>query len=119
MLADNDRMLQAEKECVKAIECMEQMVSGVAMARQIVGLRDDRVKKALSVLVAEYLKNGDSAAGAEWKARADARFESAARDILNQTSEAAQSLLRWDIQKLKFENAQALRNDERARMKIL
>jgi type I site-specific restriction endonuclease len=119
MLADNDRMMQAERECVECIKKLEGMVSAVAMARQIVGLRDDRIKKSLSVLVSEYIRKGGSALAAEWNARADERFTQMASDILDQTAEAASVLLKWDIERLKFENAQALRNDERAKLKLL
>lgn len=119
MLADNDRLMQAERECAQSIKSLESMVTAVAMAKQIVGLRDDRIKKSLSVLVAEYIRKGGSAAGAEWNARADVRFEQAASEILDQTADAQSVILRWDIEKLKFENAQSLRNDERAKMKLM
>lgn len=119
MLADNDRLLQAERECADCIKHLEGMVTAVALAKQIVGLRDDRIKKSLATLVAEYIRKGNSAASAEWNARADDRFTRAGEEIVDQTAEAQAIIFRWDIEKLKFENAQSLRNDERAKMKLL
>jgi len=69
--------------------------------------------------VAGFLKDGDSAAAAEWKARADERFKAAVEKIMQETAAAAAICLHWDLEKLKFENAQAMRNDERAKMKML
>lgn len=119
MLPDNDRMRQAEMACTKCIELMEAMVPEVALARQIVGLRDDRMQKEESVLVAEFLRGGDSAAAAKPKAQADPRFTVAMKKIMSETAAAQQSLLRYELEKLKYDNAQALRNDERARLRIL
>jgi hypothetical protein len=118
MLADNDKLLQAERECCAAIESLEQQQSGYAMARQIVGLRDDRMKKELAVLVAEGLRSDLSATAAEWTARADKRFTAACAKIMRETAAAREAICQWEITKLKFENAQALRNDERAKLRI-
>ena len=119
MLADADRLLQAERECCEALTAMEKLQTALAMAKQIVGLRDDRMKKELAVLVAEFLRAENSAAAAEWYARADKRFARACAKIMRETAAAQDTICSWEILKLKFENAQALRNDERAKMKLL
>lgn len=119
MLADSDRLLAAERECCRCIEALEALSGQMALAKQIVGLRDDRIKKELAVLVAEYLKGGDSAAASEWNARADKRFAAACSHLIKETAASQDILNAWELQKLKFENAQALRNDERAKMKML
>ena len=118
-LADHDRMLEAEKQSTACIHAMETMVKSVAMARQVVGLRDDRLKKELAVLQSEYLTKGEGVGASEIKARSDARYVEAIKRIMADTASAQEIVMRYDLEKTKFENAQALRNDERARMKLL
>ncbi len=118
MLADNDRLLSAEAECVRALAEIETMIPALSMARQIVGLRDDRLKKEVAVLVAEFIRGGDSATAAEWKAKADQRYAEAVKKIMRETADAQAIIERNNLLKLKYENAQAVRNDERAKMRL-
>jgi len=104
---------------MRIVETMEAMVKDVADAKQVVAMRDDRMKREESVLVTEFLRSGESAASARAQALADPRYTAAVKKILSETAHAQQILLRYELEKLKWENAQALRNDERARMRIL
>lgn len=119
MIADQDRLLEAERECGKALKEMEQIQASLAYAKQIVGLRDDRIKKELAVLVVEGLKSDLSAAASEWQARADKRWTVACTRIMRETADAQEVINRWELLKLKYDNAQSLRNDERQRMRIV
>lgn len=119
MLADHDRLAQAERESCEVIRQMEHLSPSLALAKQVVGLRDDRMKKELAVLVVEFLKAGNSAAAAEWYARGDTRFAKACAKIMAETAAAQETINQWELLRAKFENAQALRNDERAKLKML
>lgn len=118
-ITDNDKLLAAERECADCIKEMQASVRGVAMARQIVGLRDERIKKELAVLTAEFLAQDKSAAASEVLARADKRYALAVSRVLQESAAAQEQLLDWQVLEKRFENAQAMRNDERARMRIL
>jgi hypothetical protein len=118
-LADHDRLCAAEAECIAALDEIERMIPTLSLARQIVGMRDDRLKKEIAVLVAEFLKGGDSAAASEWRAKADPRYAEAVKKIMRQTADAQAVIERNNLLKLKYENAQAVRNDERAKMRMI
>lgn len=119
MEASADNLLEAERKAAQTIAELHQMEESYSMAKQVAGLRDDRIKKSLAVLVAEFIRKGDSATAAEWKARADKRFKGVVEQIMQETADAVAICLHWDVEKLKFENAQAMRNDERAKLKLL
>jgi hypothetical protein len=118
-LADHDRLVAAEAECIAALDEIERMIPALAMARQIVGLRDDRLKKEVACLVAEFLKGGDSATAAEWKAKADPRYAQAVKQIMRETADAQAIIERNKLLGMKYDNAQAVRNDERAKMRMV
>jgi hypothetical protein len=118
MLASSDRLLELEAELAGAVTELETTANGYATARQLVGLRDDRFKRELSLLVSEYIRGGEAAGASEHHARADERYKAAATKILNETISAQKVCVRFEIVKIKIEAVQQLLNDERAKMKL-
>lgn len=119
MNADADRLIALERELSETVSELESMTDGYAMARQLLALRDDRLKREHSVLTAEFLRKGEPAGASEHYARADERYKQAAQKILKETSDAQRLVTRWDVLHSKFEATQACLNNERAKMRIL
>lgn len=118
MIASADRLFELEAELAGAVGELEATANGYATARQLVGLRDDRLKRELSLLVSEYIRGGEPAGASEHHARADERYQAAATKILNETIAAQKVCTRWEVMKTKIEAVQQLLNDERQKMKL-
>jgi hypothetical protein len=119
MNTDADRLIALERELSETVSELESMTDAYAMARQLVALRDDRLKREHSVLTAGFLRNGEPAGASEHYARADERFREAAQKILKETSDAQKIVTRWDVLHSKFEAVQACLNNERAKMRLI
>lgn len=118
-MPSNDAILEAQRESAAIIGRMHAMKARWAEARQVVAMRDDRIKKELAVLVVEYMEQKHSATAAEWRARADKRFTAAIKTIMRETADAEVVMRDWYILDKQFEHCQAIQNNERKKMAIL
>jgi hypothetical protein len=116
MDASADNLLEAERKAQETIAELRSMEDSYAMARQVVGLRDDRLKQRLAMLVAEYLGKDNSATASETLARADERWDAAIKEVIDQTAAAQKIVAHWDFLHMRFELCQALMNNERRKM---
>lgn len=101
-----------------AIQAMEKLAPALGMAKQIVEFASDRRKSALSMIVVEHLKAGESATAAEHLARADERFRAEMTKILNETASAEKTIGQWVLAKIKFEAARSLLSCEKSLLQM-
>lgn len=118
MNANFEHLAAAQKGMADAIKTLDSLKSKVSMAKQIVEFCNDRRKSALSVLVVEYLKQDMSTAAAEHHARADERYKTEMKTIMNQTAEAERVIKEWDLAKIQFECARSLLSSERSLLEL-
>jgi hypothetical protein len=118
-LADNDRLMDAERQCNDCIRKMEALVVPQAHARQRLKLEDKMLEHIEAALVAGYIRDGKAIGASEWLAVADAGYKKALDESAEKSAAWQETVSLYEFEKLKFENAMALRNDERARLKLL
>ena len=118
-LADNDRLLEAEYQCNECIAKLETLVIPQANARQRLKFEEKKLEHIEAALVAGYLRDGKPIGASEWLALADTGYKAALTEAETKSIGWQETVSLYEFEKLKFENAMALRNDERARMKLL
>lgn len=118
MSAQFEHLEAAQKGMADAIIELDSLKDKVAMAKQIIEFCGDRRKSALSVLVVEYAKQDMSTALAEHSARADDRFKSEMKKIMEQTGGAEKVIKAWELARIKFECARSLLSAERSLLEL-
>lgn len=113
---DNEDILAAEREMTEAVKQMESQINAVAMARQVVEFGTERRKAVLSRLVVPHLNDDCSAAEAEHRARADERYKTECKQIMESTANAEAVLLAYEVTKNKFEAARSILSTRRAQI---
>lgn len=118
MNRDFEHLEAAQKGMADAIQKLDSLKDKVSMAKQIIEFCNDRRKSALSVLVVEYAKQDMSTALAEHSARADERFKSEMKTIMQQTGEAEKTVKAWELARIQFECARSLLSAERSLLEL-
>lgn len=119
MPADHDTLKRAQAQMQQCALELEKMAADVGDAKTVREFSSDRLKRAFSVEVAEFLEHGDSAAAAEHKARASKAYGTHLHDLGEQYRAAMRVIERYDAMKAKFESSRSLVSSERARMGLL
>lgn len=118
-MSDNDTITKAEAQlnrCAKALELMSQ---DVADAKTIKEFASDRLKRAFSGAVTEFLIAGDGLGASEHKARASAQYGSHLTDLELQYKAAMRIIEKHDATKALFESARSILSTEKAKIGLL
>lgn len=84
------------------------MIELVAKARVIRDYDGERRKAILSRAVADFLKEGESAAAAEHKARASSSYADCMKLVRKELESTESVVAEWEAAKLRFEAARSL-----------
>lgn len=118
-MTDNDTITKAQKQLqICALE-LEKLAQDVADAKTIKEFNSDRLKRAFSASVAEFLEAGDSGVAAEHKARSTKAYCVALVDLQEQFKTAMRTIEQHDALKTKFESARSILSCERAKLGLL
>lgn len=95
------------------------MSDDVADAKQIKEFNHDRHKRALSMVVADFLEQGESGVAAEHKARASGVYGAQLADLGEQYKAALRIIEKADAARVLWESARSLLSTEKAKLGIL
>jgi len=118
-MTDSDIITNAEAQlnrCAKAIEAMSQDVGD---AKTVKEFSSDRLKRAFSGAVAEFLIAGDGLGASEHKARASAQYGSHLTDLELQYKEAMRVIEKHEATKAMFESARSILSTEKAKIGLI
>lgn len=118
-LTDSDTIFRAQKQMQTAAKALAEMSESIADARQIKEYDSDRRKRALADVVSVLLDSGESAAAAEFKARASKSYGDALIQLGVQYREAMRAIEKAEAQRVLFEAARSLLSCEKAKMGLL
>ena len=118
-MSDNDSLLKAQAQMNGAALELVKMANDVADAKTIKEFSSDRLKRAFSVTVAEFLDQDMSSAASEHKARASTAYGAHLADLMEQYKQAMRVIEQHDGVKCKFESARSIVSCERAKMGLL
>lgn len=93
---------------IEASDALGAMSERVAKARHIREYDSDRRKRALSCAVADFLKNGGSAAAAEHNARASESYAQMMKERGADFIAAEAVINEWEAMKIKWETARSI-----------
>ena len=119
MSADDSTIRGAQAQLQKAALALAAMADDLALAKQVKEYNGDRMKRALSERVVEYLSRGDTATAAEHKARADELYHVKADSLALQYQDSMQIIERADAQRILWESARSLLSLEKSKLGLL
>lgn len=119
MPTDNDLITQAEKQLHRCAKDLQGLAQDVADAKTVKEFSSDRLKRAFSVTVAEFLEAGDSGVAAEHKARASKPYGTSLHDLSEQYQSALRVIEKHDALKVMFESARSILSTEKAKLGLL
>ncbi len=117
-LTDQDTIMAAQKQMNRCALDLAAMSSDVADARTVKEFSSDRLKRAFSVTVAEFLEAGDSGVAAEHKSRASKQYGSHLHDLEDQYKTALRIIEKHDSLKVMFESARSILSTEKAKLSL-
>ena len=118
-MTDADTITKAEAQLNRTAKALEAMSQDVADAKTVKEFSSDRLKRAFSVTVAEFLEAGDSGVAAEHKARASKPYGTALHDLSEQYQSALRIIERHDATKALFESARSILSTEKAKIGLI
>lgn len=95
------------------------LANDVADAKTVKQFSSDRLKRAFSVAVAEFLEAGESGVAGEHKARAGKAYGAALHDLGEDYKTAMRVIEQAEALKVKFESARSILAVERQKIGIL
>jgi len=119
MPTDSDTIVKAQAQLNRCALGLEKMASDTADARTVKEFSSDRLKRAFSASVAEFLASGDGLGASEHKARASAQYGSHLTDLELQYKEAMRVIEKHDALKASFESARSILSCERAKIGLI
>lgn len=119
MSTDNDTIIRAQAQLNRCALDLEAMSNDVGDAKTIKEFSSDRLKRALSVTVAEFLEAGEGVGASEHKSRASAVYGAALHDLQEQYKTAMRIIEKHDAIKAKFESARSILSTEKAKIGLL
>lgn len=119
MSADNETITKAEQQMNRCALDLERLAQDVADAKTVKEFSSDRLKRAFSVTVAEFLEAGDSAAAAEHKSRASKTYGTSLHDLAEQYKAAMRVIEQHSALQTKFESARSILSVEKAKIGLL
>lgn len=119
MPADHHTILKAQAQMQRCVKKLEALANDVADARTIKEFNSDRLKRALSVTVAEFLATGESGVAAEHKARASAVYGAQLHDLMEQYKTAMRVIEQHSALQAMFDSSRSLLSTEKAKLGLL
>jgi hypothetical protein len=119
MSADHETITKAQMQMQRCALDLEKLAADVADAKVIKEFNSDRLKRAFSASVAEFLASGDSATAAEHKSRASKAYAVALMDLQEQYKAAMRVIEQHDALKTKFESSRSILSCERAKLGLI
>lgn len=119
MLSDNDTITKSEAQLNRCAKALEAMSNDVGDAKTVKEFSSDRLKRAFSVTVAEFLEAGESAVASEHKARASKPYGTALHDLGEQYRTALRVIEQHEATKALFEAARSILSTEKAKIGLL
>lgn len=118
-MTDNDTISKAQAQMNRCAMDLAKMSADVADAKTAKEFTSDRLKRALSVTVAEFLEAGEGVGSSEHKARAAASYGAALHDLQEQHKSALRVIEKHDALKIMFESARSILSTEKAKMGLI
>lgn len=118
-MTDNETVSKAQAQMNRAALDLAKMAQDVADAKTIKEFSSDRLKRAFSGAVAEFLGAGDGLGASEHQARASAAYGAHLTDLELQYKEALRVIEKHDALKVCFQSAQSILAVERQKIGLL
>lgn len=118
-MTDNDTITKAQAQMQRCALKLQSMAPDCADARTVKEFSSDRLKRALSINVAEFLEAGDSSAAAVDKARASKPYGTQLHDLSEQYRAAMRVIEQHDALKIVFESSRSILSCERAKIGLI
>lgn len=118
-MTDSDTISKAQAQMNRCAMDLAKLSNDVADAKTVREFSGDRLKRAFSVSVVEFLDAGDSGVASEHKARASKAYGAALHDLGEQYKTAMRVIEQYDGLKVQFESARSLLSVEKAKLGIL
>lgn len=118
MATDNDNILKAQQQMNRCALEIAKLTSDLADAKTVKEFSSDRLKRAFSVAVAEFLEAGDSGVAAEHKARAGKPYGTQLHDLSEDYKTAMRVIEKHEALKVMFESARSILSTEKAKLSI-
>ena len=106
------RMMSATKK-------LHEMAGAVGSARQVKEFCGDLRRNALSAEVVKYLREGDSAAAAEHKARASEAYTARLDALMKHYGESEKVIAEWSAEQASYDAARSLLSFQKQTMREL
>jgi hypothetical protein len=107
-LADWTDVAELQRRMAETVEAMQAMVGQVAVARQIKEYNGEQRKRVLAVASFPLIKAGGSATASETEAKAGEPYRVALEQLGKQLVTADETLLTFDVLKVKWETCRSL-----------
>lgn len=118
-MTDHDTITKAQAQMNRCAMDLATMSNDVGDAKQVKEFSSDRLKRAFSVAVIEFLDAGDSGVASEHRARAGKTYGAALHDLGEQYKSAMRVIEKYEALKVQFESARSLLSVEKAKLGIL
>lgn len=119
MSTDHDTIQKTQAQMNRCAMDLAKLANDVGDAKQVREFSSDRLKRAFSVSVAEFLEAGDSGVAAEHKARAGKAYGAALHDLGEQYKTAMRVIEKYEALKVMFESARSILSTEKAKLGLL
>jgi hypothetical protein len=119
MTADFTDSSNVAARMVTATRKLHEMSNAVGRARQVKEFCSDRRKNLLSAEAVKFLREGDSVAAAEHKARASEIYQAKLGELEKQMEEAEVVICKWSAEDASFKAAQSLLSYSRESLKTM
>lgn len=118
-MTDNDTITKAQAQLNRCAIELQKLAQDVADAKTIKEFSSDRLKRAFSGAVAEFLGAGDGLGASEHQARAGAAYGGHLNDLELQYKEALRVIEKHDALKVMFESARSILSTEKAKLGLI
>ena len=116
MTTDSDTILKAQKQMQRCAKEIEAMANDMADAMTVREFNSDRLKRAFSASVVEFLDAGDSGVAAEHKSRASKTYGAHLADLQEQYKAAMRVIETYQGKQVMFSSAQSILAVERQKL---
>ena len=116
MTTDSDTILRSQKQMQRCAKEIEAMANDVADAYTIREFSSDRLKRAFSASVVEFLDAGDSGVAAEHKSRASKQYGAHLADLQEQYKAAMRVIETYKGKQVMFDSARSILSTEKAKL---
>ena len=98
---------------------LEKMASDLGDSKVVKEFNHERLKRAFSIVVVEFLDQDQSATAAEHRARACKSYGTQIADLSEQLKSALRIIEQYDALKTKFDSARSILAAERSKLEMI